>query len=304
MGLVMDVQRFSLHDGPGIRTTVFLMGCNLRCRWCHNPESWCMERRMMFYAGRCKQCGKCALLCPNGAHYFDAQGHRMDLSLCMGCDKLDDCAACCVAEAMAVCGREYAPEELVDLLSRDRLFYGEDGGVTFSGGEAMLQTEFLRQCLAFCKEQGLHTCVDTAANVPQEELLNVAENCDLFLIDLKAMDETRHHRLCGTGNRQILENIRLLGKLGKPMWIRIPLVDGENTLEEELCAMADFLMEMPSLQQVDLFPVMNHAQDKYRALNLASERFNEGTDGQQLVENARLTLQQRSGGRLKVRSLL
>ncbi|MBE5810211.1 MAG: glycyl-radical enzyme activating protein [Clostridiales bacterium] len=304
MGLVMDVQRFSLHDGPGIRTTAFLMGCNLRCRWCHNPESWLMTPRMMFYGNRCRQCGKCVPLCPKGAHHFDAEGHRVDLSFCMGCDKQALCEACCPGEAMVVCGREYTPEELVSLLARDRLFYGENGGVTFSGGEAMLQAEFLRSCLALCKGQGLHTCVDTAANVPQESILRVAEYCDLFLIDLKAMDEARHQRLCGTGNHQILENIRLLGEMRKPIWIRVPLVQGENALSEELHAMADFLMEIPSVQQVDLFPVMNHAQDKYRALNLQGGSFNLGIDGSKLVQAAMTTLQERCGGRLHVCSLL
>ena len=304
MGLVMDVQRFSLHDGPGIRTTAFLMGCNLRCRWCHNPESWHMERRMLFYKNRCRQCGKCVPLCPKGAHRFDAQGHHINLPLCMGCEKLEQCASCCPGEAMMVCGREYTPEELVSLLVRDRIFYGEDGGVTFSGGEAMLQEEFLLQCLTLCKAQGLHTCVDTAANVSRDSIQRIAAFCDLFLIDLKAMDEDRHQRLCGTGNRQILKNIRRLGEMRKPIWIRIPLVQGENAQPGELSSMMDFLMEIPTVQRVDLFPVMNHAQDKYRALNLEEERFNEGTDVHRLVENARLILQQRSGGRLNVHSLL
>lgn len=146
--------------------------------------------------------------------------------------------------------------------------------------------------------------MDTAANVSQDSIRRIAALCDLFLIDLKAMDEARHQRLCGTDNRQILKNIRLLGEMGKPIWIRIPLVQSENTQPEELHSMVDFLMEIPTVQQVDLFPVMNHAQDKYRALNLEDERFNEGTDGHLLVENARLTLQQRSDRRLNVRSLL
>ena len=105
MGLVMDVQRFSLHDGPGIRTTAFLMGCNLRCRWCHNPESWLMTQRMLFYGNRCRQCGNCVPLCPKGAHCFDAQGHHINLQLCIGCEKLEQCASCCPVEAMMVCGR-------------------------------------------------------------------------------------------------------------------------------------------------------------------------------------------------------
>lgn len=304
MGLVMDVQRFSLHDGPGIRTTAFLMGCNLRCRWCHNPESWVMARRMMFYQSRCRRCGKCAELCTNGAHEFDAQGHHMEVSRCMGCDRLDLCMACCPAEAMVVCGKEYAPEELVDLLARDRLFYGEDGGVTFSGGEAMLQDSFLQQCLMLCRERGLHTCVDTAANVPAERMLRIAELCDLFLIDLKAVKRERHQRLCGTDHAQILENIRLLGKMEKPMWIRIPLIHGENAQEEELHAMADFLMGIPSVERVDLFPVMNHAQDKYRALGLEAEQFNQGTDGSQLTDRAMTILRERSHGMLRLNRLL
>jgi len=304
MGLVMDVQRFSLHDGPGIRTTAFLMGCNLRCRWCHNPESWLMGQRMMFYENRCIQCGRCVPMCPKGAHHFSAQGHRMELSLCMSCEKLEQCASCCPGEAMMVCGHEYSPEELVGLMARDRIFYGEDGGVTFSGGEAMLQEEFLLQCLMLCKEQGLHTCVDTAANVPQTSFQRIAAFCDLFLIDLKAMDEERHQRLCGTGNRQILQNIRLLGEQRKSIWIRIPLVQGENARPEELYAMADFLLEIPTVQQVDLFPVLNHAQDKYRALNLKAESFNLGVDGSKLVQTAKNMLQERIGGRLPVCSLL
>ena len=222
----------------------------------------------------------------------------MDLSLCMDCNMLDRCMENCPAEAMVVCGQEYTPEALVDLLERDRLFYGEDGGVTFSGGEAMLQEDFLLRCLQLCKERGLHTCVDTAANVPSERMLRIAELCDLMLIDLKAMDSERHKRLCGTDNKQILENICLLGYAGKPMWIRIPLVSGENTQDEELCRMADFLSKIPSLKRVDLFPVMNHAQNKYRALGIKGELFNQDVDENQLTDRAMMMLRERSHSKL------
>ncbi|MFQ9448249.1 MAG: glycyl-radical enzyme activating protein [Christensenellales bacterium] len=147
MGLVMSVQRFSLHDGPGVRTTAFLMGCNLRCRWCHNPESFLMKRRMMFYQNRCVGCGRCVTLCNRSAHVFAEDGHHMDPSRCIGCNRLEACAQICPAEAMVMCGKEYTPEELVRLLAKDRVFYAEDGGVTFSGGEALLQDEFLGECL-------------------------------------------------------------------------------------------------------------------------------------------------------------
>lgn len=304
MGLVMNIQRFSLHDGPGVRTTAFLMGCNLRCRWCHNPESWLMMRRMMFYQNKCRNCGRCASLCGRGAHAFPETGHRMNPSRCIGCDHLEACMQSCPAEAMVVCGKEYRSEELVRQLARDRVFYGEDGGVTFSGGEPLMQDEFLYHCLRLCNEQGLHTCVDTAANVDRERILRVAAYTDLFLVDLKAMDPALHEKLCGVDNRRTLENIRLLGELGKPMWIRIPLVGGENAKESELRAMAQFLRGIASVKRVDVFPVLNHAQDKYRALGMHCEMFNEDGDNRDLVEMAIAILEKESDGTLDLNRLM
>ena len=304
MGLVMNIQRFSLHDGPGVRTTAFLMGCNLRCRWCHNPESWMMTRRMMFYANKCIGCGRCALLCDRGAHIFAENGHGMNPSRCIGCDRLEECAGCCPAEAMTVCGKEYTPESLVRQLVNDRIFYEEDGGVTFSGGEALEQDEFLCRCLKLCKEKGLHTCVDTAANVDREKILRAAEYTDLFLVDLKAMDPALHEKLCGIDNRRTLENIRLLGEMGKPMWIRIPLVRGENATESELRAMAQFLRGIASVKKVDIFPVLNHAQDKYRALGMQCELFNEDGDDRELVETAIRILEKESDGVLNLNRMM
>lgn len=210
----------------------------------------------------------------------------------------------CPAEAMVVCGKEYRSEELVRQLARDRVFYGEDGGVTFSGGEALMQDEFLYHCLKLCNEQGLHTCVDTAANVDRERILRVAAYTDLFLVDLKAMDPALHEKLCGVDNRRTLENIRLLGELGKPMWIRIPLVRGENAKESELRAMAQFLRGIASVKRVDVFPVLNHAQDKYRALGMQCEMFNEDGDNRDLVEMAITILEKESDGTLDLNRLM
>ena len=304
MGLVMNIQRFSLHDGPGVRTTAFLMGCNLRCRWCHNPESWLMKRRMMFYPNKCIGCGRCLSLCARGAHVFSESGHGMDPSRCIGCGGLDACVQASPAEAMTVCGKEYTPEELVRQLAKDRIFYEEDGGVTFSGGEVLGQDTFLRECLRLCKAQGLHTCVDTAACVDSEKLLRVAEYTDLFLVDLKAMDPALHEKLCGVENSRTIENIRLLGEMGKPMWIRIPLVRGENATESELRAMAQFLRGVPTVERVDVFPVLNHAQDKYRALGIQGELFNEEGDNQELIETSIRILEKESDGVLNLNRLM
>lgn len=304
MGLVMNVQRFSLYDGPGIRTTAFLMGCNLRCRWCHNPESWLMARRMMFYQNKCSVCRRCARLCNRGAHVFVDAEHLMNLSRCIECELLDVCVNSCPAGALTVCGKEYTPEELTKLLARDRVFYGHDGGVTFSGGEPLLQDGFLYQCLMLCKEQGLRTCVDTAANVPKEKILRIVEFTDLFLVDLKAMDQQLHRKLCGVGNEDTLANIHMLGKLGKSMWIRIPLVYGENTSECELRSMAKFMCRIPTIERVDLFPVLNHAQDKYRALGLHDEVFNETVNHKELVEMSVRILKKESNRKLNLNQLM
>lgn len=291
MGLVMNIQRFSLHDGPGIRTTAFLMGCSLRCRWCHNPESLQPRPVMMFYAGRCQRCGRCLDVCRRGAHSLAEGGHAVDLRLCADCPDQRQCAGACLSDALVLCGREYEPEELTALLARDRVFYGDTGGVTFSGGEALLQADFLRECLTLCKAKGLHTCVDTAANVPWDAVRAVAPLTDLFLVDLKAFHAPLHKRLTRSDNRLILDNIRRMDGMGYDMWIRLPLADGLNATPEELTAIADFLSGLRCVRRVDVFPVLNHAQDKYRALGLTAERFNEGVDGHELALRAIRTMQ-------------
>ena len=274
MGLVMSVQRFSLHDGPGVRTTAFLMGCNLRCRWCHNPESFLMKRRMMFYQNRCVGCGRCVTLCNRSAHVFAEDGHHMDPSRCIGCNRLEACAQICPAEAMVMCGKEYTPEELVRLLAKDRVFYAEDGGVTFSGGEALLQDEFLGECLRRCKAQGLHTCVDTAGQPfrrdPEwldrfNELMSLT---DLFMLDLKQFDSKLHVELTGKDNANILDMARYLSDNGKEMWIRHVLVPGVTDDENDLRKMSDFIASLKTVSRVEILPYHTLGVSKWQKLGI------------------------------------
>lgn len=285
-GLVVNIQRFSLQDGPGIRTSVFLMGCNLRCRWCHNPESRPVQSHILYYTGRCMSCLACEKVCGRGAHSFSAQGHRMNLRLCADCEGQARCEAICPAQAIVQCGKWYAVDAVVKAVERDRLFYGRTGGVTFTGGEAMLQADFLLASLAACKARGLHTCVDTAAFAPQAVLREVAADTDLFLIDIKTVDTLLHEKLTGIPNDVILRNIALLDSMGKPMRIRMPLVADVNDTVEILAETARFLAQYPSIAQVDLFPVLNDANSKYRAMCLAPEVFNKGVKYEALVSRA------------------
>lgn len=241
--------------------------------------------------------------CDRGAHSFHEGIHSIDLHKCDACDHRDRCAEMCPADALVICGKEYSVDELMKELIRDKRFYRDDGGATFSGGEAMLQTCFLRDCLQRCKDENIHTCVDSAANVPWETISMIADYTDLFLIDLKAMDPEKHKQYTGVDNVRILENISRLNHIKKPVWIRIPLAEGCNTDEAQLRAYAEFLMKLPSVQQVDLFPVLNHAADKYRALNMQPILFNEDIDKKQCVSDAMKTMEEVSHGLLNLRSL-
>ena len=203
---IFDIERSSYVDGPGIRTTVFFKGCNLRCAWCHNPESQSAKPQMMFYKNKCTGCGKCREKCP----------HNLEL-----CDLCGKCSLFCPQDARDICGKEYTVDEVLKEVLKDKVFYETSGGgVTFSGGECMLQIEFLTKILKACKENGIHTAVDTAGHVPYERFEQILPYTDLFLYDVKCFDSEKHRQYAGVGNGLILENLKKLLAKSTPVWIR------------------------------------------------------------------------------------
>ena len=264
--VIMDIQRYSIHDGPGIRTTVFFKGCHMACRWCHNPESQDPEPELLYYAERCIGCKACAALCGRNAHGWEAGRHSLALDRCRHCPKMERCAECCPAEAIRLCGRRMDTGEVLEQVLRDRLFYGTEGGVTCSGGEALLQDAFLAEFLPMCKREGISTCVDTTLNVEWETVERLLGCVDLFLADLKFMDPVLHRKYTGADGGRTLANLQRLSEAGRPVILRMPMAGGINDTGEEEAARKRLLESLSNIVRVDRFPVTDHGAAKYRAL--------------------------------------
>jgi pyruvate formate lyase activating enzyme len=252
-GIIFDIQRFSLHDGPGIRTTVFFKGCPLKCLWCHNPESINPEIELAFYPYKCINCGSCILVCPTGAlQNDDLKGKKYDREICQFCWK---CAEACPGEALKVQGKRYTVEEVLTEVLRDLPFYKQSGGgVTLSGGEPTFQFDFCLALLKACKENNISTALDTSGFVPWERLERLLPFVDIFLYDIKHMDSEEHKRLTGVPNEVILENLLKLDKTGKPIEIRIPIIPGYNDSEKNIEAVSNFIKGLKSIKGVRLLP--------------------------------------------------
>lgn len=262
---VTEIQRFCMHDGPGIRTTVFLKGCPLRCAWCHNPETQRAEKELLFDARRCIGCGACLTVCPYGAHGGE-RAHTIARERCRACGA---CADACPTHALTLCGREMSPEEILAEVERDAAFYGTNGGVTVSGGEPFLQGRAVIDLLRLCKERGFTTAVETCGFFDEKLLADAVSVTDLFLWDVKDTDSARHKRYTGVSNEPILKNLALADSLGAKIRLRCILVAGVNTDREHYQKIASLAATLSGLDGVDLIPYHAYAGSKATLLGLA-----------------------------------
>lgn len=246
---ISNIQHFSVHDGPGIRTVIFFKGCNLDCRWCHNPEAISFGKDILLYEEKCIGCGMCMAVCPLGCHTVENDRHSIARERCSGCMA---CSRECFAEALVSVGEMVGVERLVESVAEDCGCYEySGGGLTCSGGECMLQPDALKELLTACHKAGIHTAVDTAGNVPWKSFEKLLDVTDLFLYDIKAWDTAVHKRCTGVGNEQILSNLKKLVSCGKDILVRVPFVPGFN--EGELPFIADFLSRYPQID-AELLP--------------------------------------------------
>lgn len=263
-GVVSNIKRFAVHDGGGIRTTVFLKGCSLKCVWCHNPEGISFKPQLAYYEHKCVHCGVCADVCPAGAHKMTENGHVFDREKCIGCGK---CAEKCLGSALTFYGTEMTVEDLLPLLLEDKVFYeNSGGGVTVSGGECLCQVDFCEELLKALKAEGVHVAIDTCGFVPKTTLDRIVPYADIFLYDIKAIDEDVHIKCTAHPNKQILENIQYLNSLGKSIEVRIPYVPEFN--DNQIDKIAEFLKSFQNVKTVRVLAYHNHAVSKYRALGM------------------------------------
>jgi pyruvate formate lyase activating enzyme len=266
-GLVFNLQRYSIHDGPGIRTTVFLKGCPLCCAWCHNPEGISPRPELVVVESRCAGCGECRRACPFGDSVSGAGALPAHPEQCQLCGA---CVEACPTGARQMIGRTMTVPEVLREILKDRIFFETSGGgITFSGGEPLLQPHFLCALLEAGRAHGLHTVLDTTGFGCTEHLLAAAALSDLVLYDLKAFDETRHRALTGVSNRGIRENLQALDRAHRNVWIRLPVVPGFNDDLEELKRIADFVAGLRSVTLVNLLPFHRTALHKWKRLGLA-----------------------------------
>lgn len=261
---IFEIKRFAVHDGDGIRTTVFLKGCPLKCVWCHNPEGIRFKAQTAYYEDKCINCGECVAVCKSGAHIMENGRHVFLRERC------NDCGACsevCLGNALTFYGKEMSVEELLPILLEDKDFYTTSGGgVTLSGGECLMHADFCAELLKQLKDEGINTAVDTCGFVSREAIDKVLPYTDVFLYDIKAIDEDVHIKCTGHSNKNILQNLYYIDSLGKSIEVRIPYVPGYNSNQIE--KIAEVLKKIKNLKGVRVLPYHNYAGSKYKSLDM------------------------------------
>lgn len=265
-GMIFDIQRFCVYDGPGIRTTVFLKGCNMRCKWCHNPESFRTEPELMVHAGKCTGCRGCEI-CPNGVHQFTETGeHRVLRENCMACGA---CVKACPRGALEISGRLAGVDEIMEVIHKDEKYYrSSGGGVTFSGGEASVQPYFLLALIRECKKYGYHVALETNGLIRESLLQELTELVDLFLFDYKLTDDQAHKQWTGVSNRSILDNLRKINEGGGQVSLRCPVIPTVNDDAEHFERIRQLKDNYPCIVDVEIMAYHDVGKAKWEAMGL------------------------------------
>lgn len=251
-GTIFNIQKFSVNDGPGIRTTVFLKGCPLRCIWCHNPESNSIKQELFYDEKKCILCGKCAAVCPKGCHSFAEEKHIFDRSKCILCGK---CAQVCMTNALETVGYRQEVAEVIKEVMKDQVFYETSGGgMTISGGEPLYQAEFTYELLKAAKEKGLHTCIETCGYANEDNFRKIADLVDIFLFDYKETDPQKHREFTGVSNDLILQNLRMLDDLGAKIILRCPIIPTLNDREDHFSGIAQTANSLKNILEINIEP--------------------------------------------------
>jgi len=277
MGNIFDIQRFCVHDGPGIRTTVFVKGCPLRCIWCHNPESQKKELSIAYYENKCVLCGACVAACKQGCHSLiqtdgvtqNPPKHVFNREKCVKCGA---CAAACPSGALEALGRMASVDEILSEVERDKVFYkNSGGGLTVSGGEPLMQLEFLLELLKKAKEKGIHTCIETCGFATKEAIKSIVPYTDIFLFDIKETDSERHKAFTGVPFEPILENLRLIDSLGAKTVLRLPLIPEKNLRDGHLESVASLASTLNGVLEINVMAYHTLGSSKYEALDMKDE---------------------------------
>ncbi len=280
---VSEIQRFCMHDGPGVRTTVFLKGCPLRCEWCHNPETQKKRSELLFYKAKCIECGACASVCPSSAHSLEG-GHALKREMCASCFR---CAAVCPALALDVSGKDMSVSEILDAVMRDRAFFGELGGLTLSGGEPFFSGDAVIALLREARKKGISTAVETCGYAETELLATSVPFVDLYLYDIKDTDSERHKRYTGVSNEKILENLFLLDGLGARIRLRCILVNRVNTDNSHYLNVAEIAKKLHNLEGVELMPYHAYGGGKATFIGLCDNGREEWIPTEDQINEAR-----------------